>query len=85
MKALHEDYVDRSTWRDSYLEEKHGLPDAEASTLMDEMRATGVRWLNMRKNVTKGTYAFNAFQQWLLPAGYRAPKGTYRKFGGTPT
>ena len=67
------------------LVEKHGLRDAEAGALLDEMRARGVRWLNMRKNVTKGTYAFNWLQQQLLPAGYRAPEGTYRKFGGTPT
>ena len=26
-KVLHEDFVERSTWRDSYLEEKHGLRD----------------------------------------------------------
>ena len=46
-----------------------------------------VRWINMRKNVgTKaGSYAFNWLQQRLLPEGYRAPKGTFRQFGGTPT
>ena len=37
------------------------------------------------KNVSGGQYAFNWLQQRLLPEGYRAPAGTYRKFGGTPT
>ena len=29
--------------------------------------------------------AFNWIQQRLLPEIYRAPKGTYRQWGGTPT
>ena len=45
----------------------------------------GVRWQNMRKNVSGGRYAFNWLQQRLLPEGYRAPKGTYRPFGGVAT
>ena len=49
------------------------------------MRSRGCRWQNMRKNVSKGTYAFNWIQQRLLPEIYRAPKGTYRQWGGTPT
>jgi len=65
------------------LHEAHGLPEAEAAELMDEMRASGVRWLNMRKNMPSGHYAFNWFQQRLLPSGYRAPKGTWG--GGTQT
>ena len=63
----------------------HQVPECEAAALMDEMRAHGVRWLNMRKNIGKGHYAFNWLQQQLLPQGYRAPKGTYRQFGGTQT
>ena len=39
----------------------------------------------MRKNVSGGQYAFNWLQQRLLPEIYRAPKGTYRPFGGTAT
>ena len=43
------------------LHEAHGCAEGEASLLMDEMRAHGVRWLNMRKNVgtKEGSYAFN--------------------------
>ena len=67
------------------LHERHAVPEDEASRLTDRMRSHGVRWLNMRKNVTAGVYAFNWLQQWLLPEGYRAPKGTYREFGGAPT
>ena len=67
------------------LHERHGVSEAEASELMDEMRAHGVRWLNMRKNMPRGHYAFNWLQQQLLPEGYRAPRGTYRQFGGTAT
>ena len=59
------------------LHESHGVAEAEASLLMDEMRASGVRWLNMRKNMPSGHYAFNWVQQRLLPSGYRAPKGTW--------
>ena len=67
------------------LVERHGVDEIEARMLRDQMRRYGVRWLNMRKNVHMGQYAFNWLQQRLLPAGYRAPKGTYREFGGTPT
>ena len=49
------------------------------------MRTHGVRWLNMRKNVHMGHYAFNWLQQRLLPEGYRAPKGTYKEWGGVQT
>ncbi len=49
------------------------------------MRTYGVRWQNMLKNVHKGTYAFNWLSRALLPEVYRAPKGTYKRFGGTPT
>ena len=60
------------------------LHDAAVAKLR-EMRSHGVRWLNMRKNIPFGQYAFNWLQQRLLPEGYRAPKGTYKAFGGTPT
>ena len=68
-----------------WLVERHGLDADEAPALVDEMRSRGCRWQNMRKNVSKGTYAFNWIQQRLLPEIYRAPKGTYRQWGGTPT
>ena len=67
------------------LVERHRLGKAEAAALADEMRIHGVRWQNMRKNVSGGQYAFNWLQQRLLPEIYRAPKGTYRPFGGTAT
>jgi hypothetical protein len=53
--------------------------------LTERMRTSGVRWLNMRKNLPMGVYAFNWLQQRLLPEGYRAPKGTYKRFGGVAT
>ena len=67
------------------LHERHDVSEAEAAQLLVAMRAHGVRWLNMRKNIPFGQYAFNWLQQRLLPEGYRAPKGTYKAFGGTPT
>ena len=57
----------------------------EAVTLAAEMRSHGVRWENMRKNVQKGAYAFNWFARLLLPKMYRAPAGTYKRFGGVQT
>ena len=59
--------------------------NADLQEQLRELRAHGVRWLNMRKNIPFGQYAFNWLQQRLLPEGYRAPKGTYKAFGGTPT
>ena len=53
--------------------------------LTERMRTSGVRWLNMRKHLPMGVYAFNWLQQRLLPEGYRAPKGTYKRFGGVAT
>lgn len=67
------------------LVERHGLHEAEAAELADEMRRRGVRWQNMRKNVSGGQYAFNWLQQRLLPEIYRAPSGTYTRFGGVAT
>lgn len=68
------------------LVERHGLHEAEAAELADEMRRRGVRWQNMRKNVSgPGQYAFNWLQQRLLPEIYRAPSGTYTRFGGVAT
>ena len=68
------------------LVERHGLHEAEAAELADEMRRRGVRWQNMRKNVSQnGQYAFNWLQQRLLPEIYRAPSGTYTRFGGVAT
>lgn len=68
------------------LVERHGLHEAEAAELADEMRRRGVRWQNMRKNVSGGpAYAFNWLQQRLLPEIYRAPSGTYTRFGGVAT
>ena len=59
------------------LHERHGVSEAESMALVDEVRARGVRWLNMRKNLKGGHYAFNWLNQLLLPQGYRAPKGTW--------
>ena len=56
-----------------------------ATLLANQMRTHGVRWKNMRKNVRNGRYAFNWLQQRLLPRIYRAPKGTYKQFGGIAT
>ena len=67
------------------LHERHGVGDCEAANLLDAMRSSGVRWLNMRKNIPLGQYAFNWLQRRLLPEGYRAPSGTYRKWGGVET
>jgi len=67
------------------LHERHGVSEAEAAALTDLMRSSGVRWLNMRKNIPFGQYAFNWLQQQLLPEGYRAPTGTYRTWGGVQT
>ena len=67
------------------LMDRHGLHEEEAAELADEMRRYGVRWQNMRKNVSGGQYAFNWLQQRLLPEIYRAPTGTYKRFGGTAT
>ena len=61
------------------------MSEAEAAALTDVMRSSGVRWLNMRKNIPFGQYAFNWLQQQLLPEGYRAPTGTYRTWGGVQT
>ena len=61
------------------------MSEAEASELTERMRTDGVRWLNMRKNLPMGMYAFNWLQTRFLPEGYRAPKGTYKQFGGVAT
>ena len=56
--------------------------------LTERMRTSGVRWLNMRKNLPMGVYAFNWLQQRLLPEGYRAPirpRGRTSAFGGVAT
>lgn len=49
------------------LVENHGVDDCEASGITEKMRTTGVRWLNVRKNLPAGLYAFNWLQQQLLP------------------
>lgn len=67
------------------LHERHGVSEGEMAELTERMRTSGVRWLNMRKNLPMGVYAFNWLQQRLLPEGYRAPKGTYKRFGGVAT
>ncbi|KAL1524848.1 hypothetical protein AB1Y20_019728 [Prymnesium parvum] len=67
------------------LHDHHGVSEVEAAMLTERMRKSGVRWLNMRKNLPTGLYAFNWLQQQLLPEGYRAPKGTYKRFGGVAT
>ena len=68
------------------LTECHAVSKMEAALLTTRMRTSGVRWINMQKNVHMGVYAFNWLQQRLLPEMYRAPKGTYKSFGGkTPT
>ena len=68
------------------LHDHQNVSEAEAMELTEQMRMSGVRWINMRKNVHMGVYAFNWLQQRLLPEVYRAPEGTYKRFGGrTPT
>ena len=70
------------------LHEAHGVAEAEAAMLMDEMRAHGVRWLNMRKNVgmSKGEeLRLQLAAAAALARGLPSAQGTFRHFGGPPT
>jgi hypothetical protein len=64
------------------LEQSCMLADREDSILDGQestriMRKYGVRRMNVYANTGQGNYAFNSFQQSLLPKCYRPPKGTY--------
>jgi hypothetical protein len=57
------------------LSDSDALLDGQESTRV--MRKYGVRRMNVYANTGQGYYAFNSFQQQLLPKCYRPPGGTY--------
>ena len=51
----------------------HHLSDLDAERALTAMRLHGARIDNCRKNVGAPRYAFNSFQQSMLPKPYRPP------------
>ena len=60
----------------SILQEAHELSADDVPWVTELMRRHGVRRLNTEKNVGKARYAFNQFQNFLLPSEFQAPEGT---------
>lgn len=61
------------------LHAQHGLAADDVAWVTELMRRHGVRRANAEKNVGRARYAFNSFQNFLLPAEFQAPDGTTGK------
>ena len=64
-----------------WLVERHGLDADEAPALVDEMRSRGCRWQNMRKNVSKGTYASTGSSSGCCCRSTARRSAPYRQLG----
>lgn len=56
---------------------KYEMHPSRLQAVLDAMRSTGTRRINVQKNIGEPRYAFNKLQVYSLPRLYRPPLNTF--------